>query len=88
MNVSVFGLGYVGCVTGACLAKAGHRVIGVELQPEKVEIVNAGAAPFVEPGLSEERRAFRPDSSTSQLSRTSAGRLAARSASSERRTRW
>ena len=51
MNVSVFGLGYVGCVTGACLAKAGHRVIGVELQPEKVEIINAGAAPFVEPGL-------------------------------------
>jgi len=53
MNVSVFGLGYVGCVTGACLAKAGHRVIGVELQPEKVAIINGGAAPFVEPGLSD-----------------------------------
>jgi len=53
MNISVFGLGYVGCVTGACLAKAGHRVIGVELQPEKVEIINAGTAPFVEPGLSD-----------------------------------
>ena len=53
MNVSVFGLGYVGSVTGACLAKAGHRVIGVELQPEKVAIINAGSAPFVEPGLSD-----------------------------------
>ena len=51
MRVSVFGLGYVGCVTAACLAKAGHQVIGVDVAPEKVAMVNAGAAPLVEPGL-------------------------------------
>jgi GDP-mannose 6-dehydrogenase len=53
MNVSVFGLGYVGCVTAACMARTGNTVVGVELQPEKVAIVNSGAAPFMEPGLSE-----------------------------------
>jgi GDP-mannose 6-dehydrogenase len=53
MNVSVFGLGYVGCVTSACLARAGHRVIGVDVNRDKVEIVNAGASPIVEPGLGE-----------------------------------
>jgi GDP-mannose 6-dehydrogenase len=53
MNVSVFGLGYVGCVTAACMAKTGNTVVGVELQPEKVAIVNSGAAPFMEPGLSD-----------------------------------
>lgn len=51
MRVSVFGMGYVGCVTAACLAKIGHQVVGVEVQREKVEILNAGAAPFLEPGL-------------------------------------
>jgi GDP-mannose 6-dehydrogenase len=53
MNVSVFGMGYVGCVTAACLAKIGHQVTGVELQREKVEILNSGAAPFMEPGLTD-----------------------------------
>jgi UDP-glucose 6-dehydrogenase len=53
MEVSVFGLGYVGCVTAACLAKAGHRVIGVDVNVEKVAMVNAGVAPVVEPGLGE-----------------------------------
>jgi len=51
MRVSVFGLGYVGCVTAACLAKAGHRVVGVDVNPEKVAMVGAGASPLVEPGL-------------------------------------
>lgn len=49
MNVSVFGMGYVGCVTAACLAKVGHQGTGVELQADKVEILNSGAAPFMEP---------------------------------------
>jgi GDP-mannose 6-dehydrogenase len=51
MRVSIFGLGYVGCVTAACLAKASHHVIGVDINPDKVAMVNAGSAPLVEPGL-------------------------------------
>ena len=51
MRVSVFGLGYVGCVTAACLAKAGHHVIGVDITPEKVVMVNDAVPPVVEPGL-------------------------------------
>ena len=53
MNVSVFGLGYVGCVTSACLAKAGHDVIGVDVNREKVEMIKAGLSPIVEPALPE-----------------------------------
>jgi GDP-mannose 6-dehydrogenase len=53
MRVSVFGLGYVGCVTAACLAKAGHEVLGVDANPEKVAMVNAAAPPVVEPRLGE-----------------------------------
>ena len=53
MRVSVFGLGYVGCVTAACLAKAGHQVIGVDITPEKVVMVNDAVPPVVEPGLGE-----------------------------------
>ncbi len=51
MRVSVFGLGYVGAVTSACLAQAGHEVTGVDVNHEKVAMVNAGASPIVEPGL-------------------------------------
>src|SRR2546427_1927242 len=53
MRVSVFGLGYVGSVTAACLAKAGHEVIGVDINAEKVAMVNAATSPVVEPGLAE-----------------------------------
>ncbi len=53
MNISVFGLGYVGSVTAACLAKRGHAIVGVDVHPQKVESFNAGVPPIVEPGLGE-----------------------------------
>jgi len=52
-TISVFGLGYVGAVTAACLAKTGHRVIGVDVNPIKVEMLESGHTPVLEPGLSE-----------------------------------
>lgn len=51
MNISVFGLGYVGCVSATCLASTGHRVIGVDVNPVKVDMVIAGQSPIVEPRL-------------------------------------
>ncbi len=51
MNVAVFGLGYVGSVTAACLARDGHRVIGVDTNPNKVATVEQGLSPVLEPGL-------------------------------------
>jgi GDP-mannose 6-dehydrogenase len=50
-RISVFGLGYVGCVTAASLARGGHDVVGVDVNPDKVDLVNGGASPLVEPGL-------------------------------------
>src|SRR5437762_3764612 len=53
MKVSVFGLGYVGSVSAASFAADGHRVIGVDVNTDKVASVNAGRSPIVEPGLDE-----------------------------------
>src|SRR3954471_12720911 len=51
MKVSVFGLGYVGCVSAASFAGDGHEVVGVDVNAGKVASINAGCSPIVEPGL-------------------------------------
>src|SRR5687767_9186595 len=51
MNVVVIGLGYVGSVTSACFSAAGHRVVGVDVSPHKVQQLNRAEAPVHEPDL-------------------------------------
>ena len=53
MKISVFGLGYVGTVCAACLADQGHSVIGVDVNPAKLEILRAGRSPIVERDIDE-----------------------------------
>jgi len=52
-SISVFGLGYVGSVTATCLAHKGYSVIGVDLSPDKVEMLESGRSPIVEPRVAE-----------------------------------
>jgi len=51
MKISIFGLGYVGAVTAGCLTQQGHQIVGVDVSAQKVEKMNRGEAPIIEPGL-------------------------------------
>jgi GDP-mannose 6-dehydrogenase len=51
MRISIFGLGYVGCVSAACLAELGHTIVGVDIKDIKIRMVNNGESPIVEKGL-------------------------------------
>ncbi len=52
-RVSVFGLGYVGCVSAACLAREGHEVVGVDVNPDKVRMLREGRPTILEEGILE-----------------------------------
>ncbi len=53
MNISIFGLGYVGAVSLACLARDGHHVVGVDLDAAKLKLIADGKTPVVEEGMVE-----------------------------------
>ncbi len=53
MRISIFGLGYVGAVCAGCLSARGHEVVGVDISSAKIDMINSGKSPIVEPGLGE-----------------------------------
>ncbi len=53
MDVTIFGTGYVGLVTGVCLAEVGNDVLCIDIDPRKIELLNGGGVPIYEPGLDE-----------------------------------
>ena len=53
MNIAVFGMGYVGAVSAVCLARDGHELIGVDIDPDKLALLRQGQSPIVEEGIQE-----------------------------------
>jgi len=53
MNLTIIGSGYVGLVTGACLADIGHDVFCLDVDQRKIDVLNNGGVPIHEPGLQE-----------------------------------
>ncbi len=51
MDVTIFGSGYVGLVTGVCLAEVGNNVLCIDVDPQKIALLNSGGVPIHEPGL-------------------------------------
>jgi UDP-glucose 6-dehydrogenase len=53
MRISIFGLGYVGAVSLACLARDGHQVIGVDVSQDQLDLISTGRSPVIEEGIQE-----------------------------------
>lgn len=75
MKLTIIGTGYVGLVTGACLAEVGHQVVCVDNDAAKVKLLQAGGIPIYEPGLDEFVKKMSPqDGWNSQTARRKASR--------------
>lgn len=59
MNISILGLSYVGCVEAACLAKLGYNVIGVDVNQNEVDLMNAGKPTIIEKGINSPQKLMR-----------------------------